>query len=143
MDRGWCSVETTGTPSSLPEEHAVAQALVVVENIEAVGLRASSRSLKKARKLKALISGKTPKRDERELVKVKGGENFERILPGEKILLLPEEIQIFHRVDDRAVQKQGPGGAHDDMDLVPQLHQLVGQIRQVNSLSRRRMGFPR
>ena len=64
---------------------------------------------------------------------MKGGKNLERVFMGQEIPLLPEEVQIFHRVDGGSLEEQWPGGTYDDMYLMPQIYQFVGKIGQVDS----------
>jgi hypothetical protein len=66
---------------------------------------------------------------------VKGREDPKRVLGGEKIFFLPEEVEIFNSVYGRPFQKQRPRGADDDMYIMAELHQFVGQIGQVDSLA--------
>jgi hypothetical protein len=70
-----------------------------------------------------------------ELVEMKGRENLKGVFGGEEIFFLPEEVEIFNPVDSRPFKKQRPGGADDDMYLMAELHQFIGQISQIDSLS--------
>jgi hypothetical protein len=116
-----------GNPQQFPQEHPIAQTLVVVQDVEGVGL-GQFQELEEGPKAEGLNLREDSKPRGAEFVKVKGREDPKRVLGGEKIFFLPEEVEIFNSVDGRPFKKQRPGWANDDMDIMAELHQFVGQI---------------
>jgi hypothetical protein len=123
-----------GNPQQFPQEHPIAQTLVVVKDVEGVGLD-QFQEFEEGPKAEGLNLREDSKPRGAELVEMKGRENLKGVYGGEEIFFLSEEVEIFNSVDSRPFKKQRPGGADDDMDFMAELHQFVAQIGQVDSLA--------
>jgi hypothetical protein len=123
-----------GDPQGFPEEHAVAETLVIMEDIEAVGFYQLPQ-LEEGSETEGFDLRKDTEARGGEFIEMKGSEDLEGLGGRQKILCFPEEVKIFNLVDDRSVEKQRERGADDDMYLVAQFYQFVGQVSQVNSLA--------
>jgi hypothetical protein len=93
-----------GDTQSFPEKHPVPQALVVMKDVEMMKF-GQFPQLQKGPETEGLDLRKDPETGGGEFVKIQGREDFEGLGEREKVFLLPEEIKIFHPVNDGSVQE--------------------------------------